>query len=110
MSETFRFDGDAFGEGRTGLQPSAGVEALMRSRVRGADTLCARVATFFESRPGEWIDGRELATVAGCYGWRTRVSEIRKPPYGLDIRNRQRKEGRYTVSEYRLVIPGDAEQ
>jgi hypothetical protein len=50
-----------------------------------------------------------LATVAGFYAFRTRCSDLRKPPYNLTIENRVRtvKDGDKTfrVSEYRLVMP-----
>ena len=65
--------------------------------------LCARLAALFKSKPGVWIDGRQLATVAGTYGWRTRVSDLRRPPFNFTIENRQRRKGRQVVSEYRLV-------
>jgi len=61
------------------------------------------VADLFRSRPGAWIDGLSLAQVGGAYAWRTRTSECRQ--LGMTIENRQRKEGRRTVSEYRYV-PG----
>jgi hypothetical protein len=54
-----------------------------------------------------WLDGREIATVAGAYAWRTRLSELRKPPFGLTVENRQTRikteTGRYTISEYMYV-------
>jgi len=70
----------------------------------------ARLANFFRRSPGQWIDGRVLATVAGCYGWRSRVSDVRRAPYHLTIENRQRMVRQpdgsvFTVSEYRLVVP-----
>jgi hypothetical protein len=68
-------------------------------------SLCDRLMALFKSRAGEWIDGRELAAVAGAYAWRTRVSDLRRSPYGLTIENRQRREGRFTVSEYRMAPP-----
>ena len=67
-------------------------------------TLAGIVAAYFKARPGQWIDGRDLMTVAGSYGWRTRVSDCRRPPYNLRIDNRQRRVGQYTVSEYMLVV------
>lgn len=66
-------------------------------------SLCARLDAFFRARPGDWIDGRELAMVAGAYAWRSRVSELRRPPYNRTIQNRQRRYEHVTVSEYRLV-------
>ncbi len=85
------FDGDAFG-----ARPRAAIP-------RDTATLNGKVAALFRSRPNEWIDGQAIAAVGGCYAWRTRVSEIRRW-YGLDITNRQRRQGRRIVSEYRLVV------
>lgn len=70
-------------------------------------SLAARLAQFFHRRPNVWIDGRTLATIAGNYGWRTRVSELRKPPFNMTIENRQRhvrvRGAAFTISEYRFV-------
>jgi hypothetical protein len=71
------------------------------------DTLIAQLATYFTRRPNVWIDGRELARIGGAYAWRSRVSDLRRPPFRLQIQNRQRRvrtNGRsVVVSEYRLV-------
>lgn len=77
-------------------------------------TLAAKVAELFRSQPGKWIDGRRLANVAGCYGWRTRVSDIRRAPYHMKISNRQRTirnaDGtRYIQSEYCYEPEGSRE-
>lgn len=76
-------------------------------------TLAAALAAYLRARPGRWIDGRELAKVAGAYAWRTRLSETRRPPYNLEIENRQRRVRMQTaagghvrmfvLSEYRLI-------
>jgi len=76
-------------------------------------SLAASLAQFFRSRPGIWIDGRELARIAGSYAWRTRTSDIRRKPFNMRIDNRQRKvevrDGQViTVSEYRYVPPAPA--
>lgn len=84
----------------SGLDQEAGGER------QSAASLCNRLAGFLKARPNQWIDGRELATVAGAYGWRTRVSDLRRSPYGLTVENRQRRQGRHTISEYRLVVAG----
>ena len=67
-------------------------------------TLADRLEAFFDAHRGEWLDGRQLATVAGAYAWRTRVSDLRKPPYLMQITNRRRRvmeNGRtWAVSEY----------
>lgn len=71
------------------------------------DTFNRRVEVLFRSRPGEWIDGRELAAVGGAYGWRTRVSDVRRS--GLNITNRVRRvktpTGEFVVSEYKYQPP-----
>ena len=59
------------------------------------------VADYLTARPGQWIDGLELAKVAGSYAWRSRVSDCRK--LGMVVQNRQRKVGRRVISEYRFV-------
>lgn len=66
-----------------------------------------QLANYLIAREGEWIDGRELAKVAGAYAWRTRVSECRTL-LGLTIENRQRRERdargqKFTISEYRYI-------
>ena len=66
------------------------------------------LAQFFRERPHQWYDGRDLARIAGAYAWRSRSSDLRRPPYGYQIDNRQRSVKRadgtsYTVSEYRFV-------
>jgi hypothetical protein len=70
--------------------------------------LCQRLADYFRSRPGEWIDGRDLFAVAGSYAWRSRVSDLRRPPFSFAIENRQERHRapdgqRYTISFYRFV-------
>jgi len=75
-------------------------------------SLAGRLAQFFRARPGTWIDGRTLSTVAGNYAWRTRVSEIRRR-YGMPIENRLRRvtldDGRtITISEY--LFDGEPER
>jgi hypothetical protein len=70
-----------------------------------------QLADFFRDHPNEWIDGKVLASLAGGYAWRTRVSDVRRPPYSLTIENRQRRVrtaagSTYIVSEYRLAAAG----
>ena len=70
-------------------------------------TLVEKVASYFQARPNQWIDGKALAEVGGGYGWRTRVSDARRR-YALTIENRVRHvEGAdgltFAVSEYRYV-------
>jgi hypothetical protein len=70
-------------------------------------SLTAVVAAYFEARPNRWLDGREIQQVAGAYAWRTRISDARRHPYNLNIKNRQRRiktaSGESTVSEYMFV-------
>lgn len=71
-------------------------------------TYCARVAAYFKAHPGQWVDGRVLATIGGAYAWRTRVSECRTQ-LGMVVKNRERKVDGYTVSEYRLELPAETQ-
>lgn len=69
-----------------------------------------RVIALLESKRGQWVDGQDIAEVGGCYAWRSRLSDARKPPYNRVIENRQRHlvsmtGKKFTVSEYRLVMP-----
>jgi hypothetical protein len=64
-------------------------------------TLNDRLAAHFRAHPGEWIDGKELATIAGGYGWRSRCSDLRKR--GMTVENRQERRNGYTRSFYRYV-------
>lgn len=75
---------------------------------RPVPTMAGRLAEFFRARPGEWIDGRVVADVAGAYAWRTRISDLRRPPFAMAVENRQRRVERpdgstFTVSEYRYL-------
>ena len=76
-----------------------------------SDSKADQLADFFRARPNEWIDGKVLASLAGGYAWRTRVSDVRRPPHSLTIENRQRRirtatGSTYIVSEYRLAAAG----
>ena len=77
----------------------------------GRATMAGRVARFFKARPGQWIDGRGLMTIAGSYGWRTRVSDIRRTFVGVlpmtrdRGRSSRRRVGCYAISEYMYVLP-----
>jgi hypothetical protein len=72
-------------------------------------TRAERLAAFFRERPGCWIDGRRLGAIGGCYAWRSRVSDLRRAPFYMEIENRLRAvstdDGLITVSEYRFVPP-----
>lgn len=66
-----------------------------------------QIARLFVSRPGCWISSDQLSAVGGRCAWRTRIADARRPPYSLQIENRQRRvranDQTVTVSEYRLV-------
>lgn len=56
------------------------------------------------------IDAHELLAIAGFAAWRTRLSELRKPPYNMRIENwtrrvatPERAQRHVTVSSYRYV-------
>jgi hypothetical protein len=65
------------------------------------------LAVLFRSHPGEWIPHRELTRIGGFCAWRTRVSELRRPPYSMQIDNRIRRLDGYVISEYRFVAAVD---
>jgi hypothetical protein len=64
-------------------------------------TLNDRLAAHFKANPLTWIDGKELATIAGGYGWRSRCSDLRKR--GMTVENKQERRHGYTRSFYRYV-------
>lgn len=52
------------------------------------ESLTTRLAVFFRERPGQWVDARtELVPRFGFGGWRTRVSQLRYPPFNMQIDN-----------------------
>lgn len=61
-----------------------------------------QIADFLKARPHVWVDGMTLAQIGGTYAWRSRVSDARRE-LGLQIENRQRREGRRVISEYKYV-------
>ena len=65
-------------------------------------SMVARLAQYLTERPNQWIDGRELAQIAGAYAWRSRVSDARRK-FAMTIENPERRVNGYTVSEYRYV-------
>lgn len=67
-------------------------------------SLTDRLAAYFTARPNQWIDARELLAVAGFGGWRTRISNLRYPPYAMVIENRQFRRPGLTRSEYRWKV------
>lgn len=74
-------------------------------------TLNDRLAAYFKARPYQWVDGMELARVAGSYAWRSRCSELRRQPFNMVIENRVRQRivnvdgATVKVSEY-AYMPG----
>lgn len=77
-------------------------------RSESSPSLTATLAAFFRDRPHVWIDGRQLGAVAGAYAWRTRLSELRRPPFCMTVVNRQRRvestNGQFfAISEYQFV-------
>lgn len=79
----------------------------------GRVSLAAKLADYFKAWPNQWIDGKELAQWAGAYGWRTRVSELRKPPYNMTIENRVRPavwSSKVKVSEYRYLPVSEGQE
>jgi hypothetical protein len=79
------------------------------SKVEG--TLTDKLAQYFRLLPNQWVDGLDLARVAGSYAWRSRCSDLRKPPYGMTIENKvervQGMDGIYRRSLYRYVREAD---
>jgi hypothetical protein len=58
-------------------------------------TLCDRMAQYFRLWPGDWLDVTDLAAIGGIGGWRTRVSDLRRPKF---------RGGRYEMTiEQRLI-------
>lgn len=71
-------------------------------------SLTLDLAAYLKARPHQWIDGRELAGIAGAYAWRTRLSDCRA--LGMTIANRQERRvsatgKRFTVSFYQYQPP-----
>ena len=69
-----------------------------------------RLARLFRARPCERINGLDLASIGGAYAWRSRVAELRKPPYAMDIRNFQTRVRRadgtsFILSSYAYLPP-----
>ncbi len=62
------------------------------------------VAQYFKARPGIWISALDVARVGGLLSSRTRISELRKPPYSMQIENDTRSGPKHEkVSLYRYV-------
>lgn len=80
--------------------------------------LADKLARFFRERPNQWLDARQLFAHGGSFGWRSRVSDIRRPPFNMTIRNRQQRiapdprepHRKITITEYKYERPQDARQ
>ena len=69
-----------------------------------------RLAAYLRDHEGQWVDGLELARIAGAYAWRTRLSECRRVLH-MTIENRERKTpSGVTKSEYRYTPPAQPKQ
>ena len=66
-------------------------------------SLCARLARYFLAREGQWVNARELLTVAGFAAWRSRLAELRFAPWSMKIENRTRRVNGITESHYKFV-------
>jgi len=56
-------------------------------------TLTDKLERFLLEHPNTWLDGKDIAGLAGTYAWRSRVSDVRKRfrLRGWDIINRQKR-------------------
>ena len=69
-----------------------------------------RLAAYFLLRPNQWVSALELVEIGGRLSWRTRLSDLRKPPFGMVIESdvsevRRRPGGGYErISKYRYVV------
>jgi hypothetical protein len=82
-------------------QPSLDFDAPAR------ETLNDKLAALFRKHPNRWLDLFDLVDVGGLGGWRTRLSELRHPPYNMPIEWRLERwpDGR-NRSQYRYVPAG----
>lgn len=68
------------------------------------DSACAKLARWFRDRPGLRVSAWDVMQASGhALAWRTRVSDLRKPPFRMDIQNEQEQHGRQKRSFYRYV-------
>jgi hypothetical protein len=72
------------------------------------ESLAEHLAEYLQARPNRWINAREFFPIAGSFGWRSRLSECRRAPFNMRIRNRQRRiapdptqpDTKITITEY----------
>ena len=83
-----------------------GTTAIIRPPLGCDDDAWGRYL-FFRENPNTWVDGRDLAGIAGTYAWRSRIADIRPRFTALENRQRRFRAGtrQYVVSEYRAVLP-----
>lgn len=67
------------------------------------------LAAFFIARPNSWQSALDVMPIGGTLSWRSRVADLRRPPWNLNIRNRQRMVRRpdgtkVLISEYRNEV------
>jgi hypothetical protein len=68
-----------------------------------------KLAQFFRERPNRWISALDLKPIGGQLSWRSRVADLRRAPYNLNIQNRQRmvrrEDGTHvSISEYKNEV------
>jgi hypothetical protein len=71
----------------------------MRDEIKRRSSNTLRLVEFFDARPYEWIDARELEQF-GRQAWRTRLSDARIC-FQMNIVNRLRRGDGVVISEYR---------
>ena len=82
---------DAVERARTVRQTSAdSIEALLAPQYRGSAP--RRIEGYLRHRAGEWVDGEEIAAVAGIAAWSRRIRELRDS--GLHL---EQSGGRYRL-------------
>jgi hypothetical protein len=70
--------------------------------------LCEKLAAYLSARPNEWIDGHALLDIGGTFAFRTRLSELRRPPFNMTIENRTTRHAfmgrKWTETKYRYTV------
>lgn len=71
-------------------------------------TLCETLADYLKARPNEWIDGHALLDIGGTFAFRTRLSELRRPPFNMTIENQTTRHAfmgrKWTETKYRYTV------
>lgn len=82
------------------------VAIVLEPADREAEGQRQQIAALFRSRPNQAVPVTEIIPLALC-GWRTRISELRRPKYGaMNLVNVQTPVGRKKHSAYRYVVDG----